>query len=788
MRKSVIAFVGLVLLAACLGCSGGGGGTAEVTSGTTGVTIRIGQTRAPASAGLSHLSQGIPASVISIRFTISSPTMTPIVSDVPVAGKEEVTVFFEVPNGPNVNFLAEAINSRAQTIYQGLSTASLAGSPVTVSIIMAPTDTQAPVFSGLSGISSVTADSMVLTWEPATDLITPQEEIQYLIYASPISGNENLNGPPAFSPPPRGVTTFTVGGLSPDTPACFIVRARDEWGNVDTNTVERCARTLTNQVTPPEPPPPPPPVAVPNLSVTESCADATAPGQPILLSARLANTGSEALAGIVCSESSGAVLTGVPPLLAIGGVTLLSGSYIPSVSPSPSTVTCTASGVSSATAVSAQASPTPPCRIRTTPSLSVSPPSTCTVTPPTNIALASAGFSAVVNNNGNETLNTITCSSPNTTVLNGVPASLAPNASATVTGSFTVAASTPAPTSVPLSCAGRGAISGTVASVNTSIPCQNLPPSSISVSASCAAREVILGFPVAAIPAPNVSIAATVSNTGVPALNTIACTSTPAATLTGVPATLASGALANVTGNFAPSPSTGPFAVTVGCSGTATTGAPVSANTLAACDWVTGLSQTGASCVTPSAAGSTFTSTLTNTGSESVSGITCELLLRFVFGAGVSFVPFNPPLITTVGSIRPGQQVTVTQTQAVSGLSVARQCSGTGAWSTHAVQTGTLSATCPLPPVTISGTVRQTTTTGPGAAGVVLNLVAAGGATLATATTNASGFYSMQVPAGSSGTLTPTSAGFSFNPVNRTYTNVTTNQTVQDFIRFTPIF
>jgi photosystem II stability/assembly factor-like uncharacterized protein len=47
--------------------------------------------------------------------------------------------------------------------------------------------------------------------------------------------------------------------------------------------------------------------------------------------------------------------------------------------------------------------------------------------------------------------------------------------------------------------------------------------------------------------------------------------------------------------------------------------------------------------------------------------------------------------------------------------------------------------------------------------------------------TDASGMYSMAVPHGWSGTVTPTVPGSTFSPVSRTYANVTSNQTLQDY-------
>ncbi len=47
--------------------------------------------------------------------------------------------------------------------------------------------------------------------------------------------------------------------------------------------------------------------------------------------------------------------------------------------------------------------------------------------------------------------------------------------------------------------------------------------------------------------------------------------------------------------------------------------------------------------------------------------------------------------------------------------------------------------------------------------------------------TDATGNYTATVPSGFSGTVTPTKAGYAFTPTSRTYTNITSNQTSQNY-------
>ncbi len=66
-----------------------------------------------------------------------------------------------------------------------------------------------------------------------------------------------------------------------------------------------------------------------------------------------------------------------------------------------------------------------------------------------------------------------------------------------------------------------------------------------------------------------------------------------------------------------------------------------------------------------------------------------------------------------------------------------------------------------------------------GAGGVVLSYTYG---TSKTVISQADGSYSFQVPPGWSGTVTPSKSGYIFSPTNRTYTNVTGNQTGQDYM------
>lgn len=74
-----------------------------------------------------------------------------------------------------------------------------------------------------------------LTWKAATDTITPSSEIVYDIFLSHTPGGEDFSHPTWTTAP--GVTGFETPPLN--EPSYFVVRARDQAGNEDQNTVER---------------------------------------------------------------------------------------------------------------------------------------------------------------------------------------------------------------------------------------------------------------------------------------------------------------------------------------------------------------------------------------------------------------------------------------------------------------------------------------------------------------------------------------------------------------------
>jgi hypothetical protein len=105
--------------------------------------------------------------------------------------------------------------------------------------------TTPPTFAGLQSAFACTpgpqrpgqTTPFTLSWQPATDVLTPAAAIVYDVFASTTPGGENYATPTWTTPP--GVTSFKTPGLPSHGTFYFVVRARDQAGNEDQNQVER---------------------------------------------------------------------------------------------------------------------------------------------------------------------------------------------------------------------------------------------------------------------------------------------------------------------------------------------------------------------------------------------------------------------------------------------------------------------------------------------------------------------------------------------------------------------
>lgn len=100
-------------------------------------------------------------------------------------------------------------------------------------------DADRPTFAGATAAGSPTQTSIALTWTAATDATS---SVVYDVFLSTATGCHDLTDPfLAGQPGPTGVT---VTGLTAATTYFFVVRARDDFGNVDLNVAEQSATTL----------------------------------------------------------------------------------------------------------------------------------------------------------------------------------------------------------------------------------------------------------------------------------------------------------------------------------------------------------------------------------------------------------------------------------------------------------------------------------------------------------------------------------------------------------------
>jgi hypothetical protein len=108
-------------------------------------------------------------------------------------------------------------------------------------------DSVPPTFAGATG-AAAGARSVQLSWSAATDNVSTQSQIVYLIYQAAAPGAENLATPSYTTTP--GATSFTIGQLADSTKYYFIVRAQDQAGNIDVNKVEVSATTPAETIPP----------------------------------------------------------------------------------------------------------------------------------------------------------------------------------------------------------------------------------------------------------------------------------------------------------------------------------------------------------------------------------------------------------------------------------------------------------------------------------------------------------------------------------------------------------
>src|SRR5690606_6839267 len=94
-------------------------------------------------------------------------------------------------------------------------------------------DDEGPRFAGVESAESAPGAAVVVSWEAATDDLTPPGALLYFVYAGLTAETVDLNNPVGVSLP--GATDTKVSLPSPDTEYFFVVQARDAAGNFDGN-------------------------------------------------------------------------------------------------------------------------------------------------------------------------------------------------------------------------------------------------------------------------------------------------------------------------------------------------------------------------------------------------------------------------------------------------------------------------------------------------------------------------------------------------------------------------
>ena len=102
-------------------------------------------------------------------------------------------------------------------------------------------DSTPPTFGGATSAITKSPGSVALSWAPASDDVSQASAISYLVYASTTSGGEDFKSPDLVTV--AGATSATPSDLGGDTLYYFVVRAKDQAGNVDANTTEVTATT-----------------------------------------------------------------------------------------------------------------------------------------------------------------------------------------------------------------------------------------------------------------------------------------------------------------------------------------------------------------------------------------------------------------------------------------------------------------------------------------------------------------------------------------------------------------
>ncbi len=457
----------------------------------------------------------------------------------------------------------------------------------------------------------------------------------------------------------------------------------------------------------------------PRIVVTQTCPPGTSGlGGLLTYSGSVSNAGNITLTNVVVTnDRTGATAVFTAATLAPGQTANFTGSYtVPLNSGCAITSTLTANARNQCTGAQVTASAPATCPVQGAPDISVT--LACPTTP---TALGGTlTFTGSVRNDGNITLTNVVVTrnapGPNAVVL--TRATLAPGASATFTGSYTVPVSDICSIATSVSATANDQCAGAGVSANAVVNCPLVAAPSLRVTQTCPTSPIMPGGLVA--------YSGTVSNTGnITLTNITVVSSQPAAnTVVFSAASLAPGAVTNFSGSYTAPLNACSTSSTLTASGrNQCDGATVNNSVTTTCPLVTApqITVTKNCPVNPVTEGGllTFTGTVTNTGNVTLNNVfvvnnrpaanTAVIgPLTLAPGAGASFSgSYTAPL----------NVCSVTDTLTASGRD---NCTGT-------VVTNAISATCPITtvpriavtlncpvspatvggPITFTGTVRN---------------------------------------------------------------------------------
>jgi hypothetical protein len=102
-------------------------------------------------------------------------------------------------------------------------------------------DETPPTFAGATSATGISSTSLQVSWNAATDDVSPASSITYRVYLATSSGAQTFSAPSLTTD--AGATSALVTGLDPSTTYFAVVRAVDASGNEDSNATEVSAAT-----------------------------------------------------------------------------------------------------------------------------------------------------------------------------------------------------------------------------------------------------------------------------------------------------------------------------------------------------------------------------------------------------------------------------------------------------------------------------------------------------------------------------------------------------------------